>query len=101
MPPLQHSISIKIFMYLQVLDFVTTIAGFRLGLAEGNPIVRSMTEAGPVFGVAASKILAFVFGVICYALNRHALIRRVNYWYLAVVTWNLVLIGFCSRLDRG
>jgi hypothetical protein len=94
---------IKIFMYLQVLDFVTTIAGFRLGLIEGSPIVHwvTQTHVGPVLGVAASKLLAFMLGGICCWLRRHSLLRKMNYWYVAAVTWNFTLLIASSKLLRG
>jgi len=97
----RRMLCVKIFMYLQVLDFVTTIAGFRMGLVEGSPMIRWMTHFGPVFAVAASKIFAFGLGGVCYWLNNHKLLRRVNYWYAAVVSWNVVLLVSSSKLIWG
>jgi hypothetical protein len=91
----------KIFMYLQILDFVTTIAGFKMGLVEGSPMIRWMTQFGPVFAVAASKLLAFTLCAVCYWFNLRKLLRRVNYWYAAVVAWNVSLLIASSRLIWG
>lgn len=88
----------KLLMYLQVLDFVTTMAGLRLGLIEGNPIVRWMIHAGPVVGVAASKVFVLLFGGFCYRFNHDRLLRRMNYWSAAIVAWNFVLIATSSRV---
>ncbi len=94
-------ISVKVFMYLQVLDFVTTIAGFKVGLIEGSPAIHWMTQFGPVFAIAAAKILAFVLAAVCYWFNRFNVVRRLNYWYAAVVGWNIVLIISSSKLIWG
>jgi hypothetical protein len=46
------------FLYLQLLDLLTTLLGFRLGAAEASPFIRLIMHAGPVTGVIASKVLA-------------------------------------------
>src|SRR6266568_4076463 len=48
----------RIFLYLQVLDFLTTLLGFKMGAAEMSPFVRALIHFGPIAGVAASKIVA-------------------------------------------
>jgi hypothetical protein len=92
---------VKVFMYLQILDFITTIAGFRMGLVEGSPMIRWMTQFGPVFAVATAKILAFVLGAICYWYNHKKLLRRVTYWYAGIVSWNVGLLVYSSKLIWG
>ncbi len=95
-----HVLCIRTFMYLQILDFVTTIAGFRMGLTEGSPMIRWVTQShvGPVLGVAAAKLIAFMLGGICCWLGRHNLLRKMNYWYAAAVTWNFALLVASSKL---
>jgi len=43
------SLSLQIFLYLQVLDVLTTFLGFRLGLSEasGQQIVQRLQKFGP------------------------------------------------------
>jgi hypothetical protein len=94
-------LAVKVFMYLQILDFVTTIAGFRMGLTEGSPAIRWMAQFGPVFAVAASKVFAFTLAGVCYWFNHFKLLRRMNYWYAAVVGWNFVLLATSSKLLWG
>src|SRR5437879_2520782 len=54
----------QIFLYLQVLDFLTTLIGFKLGAAEMSPFVRYLLHFGPIAGVAVSKLMAvFVAGL--------------------------------------
>jgi hypothetical protein len=83
---------IQVFLYLQVLDFFTTLVGFKLGLSEGSPFVRMLTVVGPILGVMASKGIALGLGALCVATGRLRLISWINYWYAALVAWNLCLI---------
>ncbi len=82
----------QIFIYLQCLDFLTTVVGFRLGLSEASPFLRALMHAGPVAAILFSKILALGIAGLCVALNRGVMIRRINYWYAALVIWNLCVI---------
>jgi len=65
----------------------------RLGLGEASPFVRYLMQAGPSVGLALSKIVAFTLCGICIWLNRRHVIRWINYWYAALVVWNMVLIA--------
>jgi hypothetical protein len=82
---------IHIFVYLQVLDFVTTLLGLKLGANEASPFVAVLMHAGALPGVLMSKVLALGLGAICLWLGKSRLLRRANYWYAAVVFWNLVV----------
>jgi len=84
--------SMEVFFYLQALDFLTTLIGLKLGIPEASPFIRSLLHFGPGVAVAASKIVALVLAVLCLKLNRSHLLRYVNYWYAAVVVWNLLNI---------
>lgn len=44
-------------------DIVTTMIGLRIGLAEGNPVVRTFLDVGGVTGLVAAKCLALGLGV--------------------------------------
>jgi hypothetical protein len=80
---------VQVFLYLQVLDLLTTLVGFKLGISEASPFIRSLLHFGPSFAVAASKILAVGLAGICVALRRSYLVRWINYWYAGLVIWNL------------
>jgi hypothetical protein len=82
----------QIFVYLQLLDLLTTLLGFRLGAAEASPFVRLMMHAGPLNGVIVSKVLALAIGGFCIYTNKNHVIRWISYWYGALVIWNLVVI---------
>ncbi len=83
------SVSVQLFLYLQVLDLLTTLVGLKLGISEASPFVRSLMHFGPGIAVAASKIAAIILAGLCMALNRSHLIRLINYWYAALIIWNL------------
>jgi hypothetical protein len=81
-----------IFVYLQLLDLLTTFVGFKLGASEASPFIRALMHFGPGYGVAASKVLALGLGGLCVYTGRHQLMRWVSYWYAALVVWNLMVM---------
>jgi len=42
---------IEVFLYLQVLDILTTLIGFSLGNGEASPMVRLLIRWGPLNGL--------------------------------------------------
>jgi len=80
------------FLYLQVLDVLSTLIGFSLGNTEASPFVRLMIRWGPMTGLALSKVVAIGLVAVCYALKRTRLIRLINFWYAALVLWNLYTV---------
>src|SRR4051794_40731208 len=84
--------ALEIFLYLQVLDVMSTMIGFSLGNAEASPFVRLLVRFGPLAGLAASKVLAAGLVLVCYRLGRPILVLWINYWYAALVVWNLYTV---------
>jgi hypothetical protein len=82
----------QIFIYLQLLDLLTTLLGFRLGAVEASPFIRLLMHAGPALGVTLSKAIALGLGALCVYTGRNHLIRWASYWYGGLVAWNLVVI---------
>ncbi len=82
----------QIFVYLQVLDLLTTLVGFRVGAAEASPFIRVLMHVGPAAGVAFSKLISLGLGAICIYTKRLRLIRWMNLWFGALVVWNLFII---------
>jgi hypothetical protein len=83
---------IHVFLYLQVLDLLTTLVGLKLGISEASPFVRSLLQFGPGVAVTASKLVAIALAAVCFMLNRSRLIVWVNCWYGLIVVWNLCTI---------
>ena len=84
------------FVALQVLDLLTTLAAFRAGAFEVNPLVAQLTvHFGRLGGVLASKIIA-----VCIALGVRRLLWVVNLFYMGVVFWNVVVLVLLSAARR-
>ena len=82
----------QVFIYLQLLDLLTTLVGFKLGASEASPFIRMLMHAGPAAGVAAAKVLALGLGGLCIYLRKRHLIRWATYWYGGLVVWNLMVL---------
>jgi hypothetical protein len=82
----------QIFIYLQLLDLLTTLIGFRFGAAEASPFIQLLMHTGPAAGVIASKVLALGIGGLCVYANKSHLIRWISYWYGGLVVWNLMVM---------
>lgn len=82
----------QVFVYLQLLDMLTTLVGFRMGATEASPFIRFLMHAGPLLGVGASKVLALGLGAICVRFDKPHLIRFATYWYAGLVAWNLMVM---------
>ena len=97
---------VAIFVYLQILDVLSTLIGFSLGNTEASPFVRLLIRFGPVAGLALSKVVALGLVVACFMLKRMRMIRFINYWYAGLIVWNLfvvlnVLIGPVQQARRA
>ncbi len=82
------------FSYLQVLDFLTTVAFLLHGVREGNPLVRLALSAGanPIESLLAVKLLAILLGLFCWYRGRRQLLLRINILFALLVAWNLVAL---------
>ena len=82
------------FSYLQILDFLTTVAFLLNGVREANPLVRLAFSAGanPVAILLLVKLLAIVLGLYCWRQGRRQLLFRINILFAALVAWNLVAL---------
>jgi hypothetical protein len=91
---------IHIFLYLQLLDFLTTLVGFKVGASEASPFIARLIDASsPAIGVAASKVVGLGIGGLCLFLNRARLVGWINYWYAGVIVWNMfIILGAGTRL---
>jgi hypothetical protein len=84
--------SIGLFLCLQVLDVLTTLIGLRMGAQEGSSYIGRLLSTGPISGLIISKIIAAGLAAFAIFLNRKRLITFLNYWFAAVITWNLIAI---------
>ena len=82
------------YSYLQMLDFLTTLAFLLNGVEEGTPDVRWALglSSSPLSGLLLVKFVAIVLGIVCWRLGRGRLLFRMNLLFALVVTWNVVAI---------
>ena len=71
-----------------VLDLLTTLCAFHVGLFEANPFVTHLTLLFDRFrGVLISKLAA-----VAIAMGVPRLLWIVNVLYIGIVSWNLITI---------
>ena len=82
------------YSYLQMLDFMTTLAFLLNGVGEANPVVRFALQysPNPVGGLLAVKLVALALGVYCWRAGRQRLLGRINVLFAVLVAWNLVAL---------
>ncbi len=88
------------FAYLQVLDLLSTIAFLLHGVGEANPLVRwSMKMApNPVGGLLLVKVAGLVLALYCVQAGRDRLLARMNFFYAALIAWNLLCLVLANQL---
>jgi uncharacterized protein DUF5658 len=84
--------SLSVFIFLQILDVLTTLIGLRLGAGEASVFVARLMHLGPLPGLMISKILAVMLVLIALGFRQPRVVVLANYWFAALVTWNLALI---------
>jgi hypothetical protein len=80
-----------VFIGLQCLDLLSTLAVFSHGGIELNPVVSSlMPWTGKVAAVIASK--ALLVSLVVVLSRRKRILFFANILYAAVVVWNLAIL---------
>jgi Domain of unknown function (DUF5658) len=82
------------YAYLQVLDFLTTVAFMINGVKEGNPLVRlaMSVSPNPMSALLTVKLAAVALGILCFCTGRERLLSRINIVFAVLVAWNLVAL---------
>jgi hypothetical protein len=81
------------FIVLQIADLGTTIEVISMGGEEKNPIVGHLMGLGDYEGLAVAKLIAIAIGGFAAFSGRYNGLRRMNIAFMAVVAWNLSIIG--------
>ena len=92
--------SITVFVMLQVLDILTTLLGLEMGAQEGSLFLGRLMKLGPVAALLIAKIIAVMLVAMAIKFKRPRLVVFVNYWFAAVVTWNLGMILSAELFPR-
>lgn len=82
------------YTYLQLLDFLTTVAFLLQGVREGNPLVRWVIgfSSNPLMGLLLVKVAAMALGLWCWKMGRERTLGRINLLFASVVAWNLLAL---------
>jgi Domain of unknown function (DUF5658) len=82
------------YSYLQMLDFMTTLAFLLNGVGEANPVVRFALQysPNPVGGLLVVKLVALALGIYCWRAGRQRLLGRINILFAVLVAWNLLAL---------
>ena len=88
------------YSYLQVLDFLTTVAFMINGVQEANPVVRMALRYSPhpLTGLLAVKVAAVLLGLYCWMRGRDRLLTRMNLLFALLVAWNLAALIISSAM---
>lgn len=79
-----------VFIFLQLLDILTTILFFMTGAKEGMPTTRwFMGQFGSIGGLAIVKILALALLVWTFWKNKRRPVIMANYAYFGIIGWNI------------
>jgi len=84
--------SLSVFVFLQTLDILTTLIGIRLGAGEASAFIGHLMHLGVVPALMISKIIAVILVLMALRRGRPRIVVVANFWFAAVVTWNLALI---------
>lgn len=81
-----------VFFSLQALDVVTTLLGLQLGANEASFFVSRLIKLGPLEGLLIAKLFAIILVAAALGFHRPRVVVFLNYWFAALITWNLVTI---------
>ena len=92
--------SLTVFVALQVLDILTTLMGLQMGAREGSLFLGQLMRVGPVAALLIAKIFAVLLVAMAMKFKRPRMVVFLNYWFAAVVSWNLIII-LTTQLSTG
>lgn len=84
--------SLSVFFALQALDVLTTMLGLRAGAHEGSFFISQLMRLGPLPALLLAKLFATALVLGALLIKRARLVVFLNFWFAAVVTWNLGII---------
>jgi Na+/alanine symporter len=84
--------SLAVFVFLQMLDILTTMMGLRVGAREGSMFIERLMHGGPLAALLISKIIAVCLVLMALRWHKPHIVVLLNYWLALVVAWNLIAI---------
>jgi hypothetical protein len=68
---------------------LTTLLGMQMGAQEASLFLGNLMKVGPVAALLIAKIMAVALVAVAMKYKKPRLVVFLNYWFAAVVTWNL------------
>jgi hypothetical protein len=68
---------------------LTTLLGLQMGAREASLFLGNLMKIGPVAALLIAKIMAALLVAAALKYKKPRLVVFLNYWFAAVVTWNL------------
>jgi hypothetical protein len=81
---------LKLCVFLQIMDVITTLVGIHFGAHEMNPLIRFGYGGGVFVGLLAGKIAAALIVAALLAAGRN--LFKANLLFSFVVLWNVGII---------
>jgi hypothetical protein len=88
--------SLTVFVTLQVLDILTTLLGLEMGARESSFFIGNLMTIGPIAALLIAKIIAVLLVALALKFERPRIVVFLNFWFAAVVAWNLGTILFAQ-----
>ncbi|HYM11145.1 MAG TPA: DUF5658 family protein [Bryobacterales bacterium] len=82
--------SLSLFIYLQMLDLLTTMLFLKMGLSESSWLVGALVHWSPILGVLMAKLVAIAIGCLAVRYHKDRVVKLANVGYSGVVAWNLL-----------
>ncbi len=89
---------LSVFIYLQILDLLTTILFLKMGLPEANWLVALLVRWSPWLGVMLAKLGTIIVALVAVHYHKARVIRLANVGYGGVVVWNLLCMILAKKL---
>jgi hypothetical protein len=84
--------SLSVFVFLQVLDIITTLICLRMGAGEASAFIGRLMHLGVVPALMICKLVAVILVLIALRHHQPRVVVMANFWFAALVTWNLLAI---------
>ena len=89
---------LMIFVYLQILDLVSTLTAIKLGGAEKNPLVLHFMALGPVAGLLLSKLVVTGIATGGALLRKYRGLQFANVAFAGIVLWNMTIVARLAKV---
>jgi hypothetical protein len=82
-----------IFAYLQLMDFLTTVGTIAMGGAEGNPFAAAAMDILGVWpATGLLKLLSLAAAWFCLKVGLRRPVVWANWLYSVIIPWNVLMM---------